>query len=154
MKSFVKIGIGICFLTLLFSCRDDKDFSDIPELFYRDFTVVDQGGTEGLLATWKLGFTDGDGNIGVRNEADSANFIVTAFRTDSGKLKQLPQLNNYRIPAAENISTRNGIEGEFKFVLKLIDYQMENIDSVYLEGYVLDRDLNASNVISTPIFLD
>ncbi|MFB1021557.1 MAG: hypothetical protein QMC40_02205 [Vicingaceae bacterium] len=155
MKLFVKIGIGISILSSLCACREDSDFSEIPELFYRDFQIsTNEAGRP--IAIWKLGFTDGDGNIGVRdgNEKDSNNFIVSGFQYIDGKITTLPPLQGYRIPAAENVSTRNGIEGEFRFEFEIDSYISFNIDSMYLEGYVIDRSFNESNSIETPIFLD
>ena len=154
MKSFVKIGIGILFLSGISACQEDKNFDDVPELFYRDFQIVETGLPSGPIAIWKLGFTDGDGNIGVRNITDSNNFIVTGYRYEDGVVIPLPKLQGYRIPASENVSSRNGIEGEFRFELELNPYRSSGIDSMYLEGYVIDRAFNQSNSIQTPIFLD
>jgi hypothetical protein len=152
MKTFVKIGIGISILSSLWACREDSDFSEIPELFYRDFQVSSNAEGE-PIAVWKLGFTDGDGNIGVRNDKDSNNFIVSGFSFIDGQTVQLPALTGYRIPASDNISSRSGIEGEFRFELKINSYSSAGIDSMYLEGYVVDRSFNESNSIQTPVFL-
>lgn len=154
MKGFVKIGIGLLFLSGLWACQEDKNFSDIPELFYRDFQIIETNQDPGPIAIWKLGFTDGDGNIGVKNDKDSNNFIVTGYHFVDGQAIPLPKLQDYRIPAAENVSSRNGIEGEFKFELELNPYKSSGIDSMYLEGYVIDRAFNQSNSIQTPVFLD
>ena len=154
MKSFVKIGIGFLILSAISACQEDKNFSDAPELFYRDFQIVETGQASGPVAIWKLGFTDGDGNIGVRNTADSNNFIVTGYRYVNGVVIPLPALQDYRIPASENVSSRNGIEGEFRFELEINPYRSSGIDSMYLEGYVIDRAFNQTNSIQTPIFLD
>ncbi len=154
MKSFVKIGIGMLFLSGLLACQEDKNFPDVPELFYRDFQIVETNQDRGPIAIWKLGFTDGDGNIGVQNDKDSNNFIVIGYHFVDGKVIPLPKLQDYRIPASENVSSRNGIEGEFKFELELNPYKSSGIDSMYLEGYVIDRAFNQSNSIQTPVFLE
>jgi hypothetical protein len=154
MKSLVKIGIGILFLSSISACKEDENFSDIPELFYRDFEIVETNEGNGPIAIWKLGFTDGDGDIGVKNPNDSNNFIVSGFYFVEGSVVSLPRLQGYRIPASENVSSRNGIEGEFRFELELSSFISSRIDSMYLEGFVVDRAFNQSNVIKTPIFLD
>jgi len=138
----------------LSSCQEDETFPAIPELFYRDFTIVEKGEERGPVAIWSLGFTDGDGNIGVQNDKDSNNFIVTGFYYLDGVETPLPSLQGYRIPASENVSSRSGIEGEFRFELEANPYLSSGIDSMYLEGYVIDRAFNKSNTIATPIFLD
>ena len=149
MKSFVKIGIGILFLSGISACQEDKNFDDVPELFYRDFQIVETGLASGPIAVWQLGFTDGDGNIGVRDTTDADNFIINGYRYDQGVVIPLPELQAYRIPASENVSSRNGIEGEFRFELELNPYRSSGIDSMYLEGYVIDRAFNQSNSIAT-----
>ncbi|MDB9963887.1 hypothetical protein OAD50_02280 [Vicingaceae bacterium] len=154
MKSFVKIGIGILILSGISACQEDKNFSDVPKLFYRDFQIVETDQDSGPMGIWKLGFTDGDGNIGVRNTADSNNFIVTGYSYVNGAIIPLPKLQGYRIPASENVSSKNGIEGEFRFELEINPYRSSGIDSMFLEGYVIDRAFNQSNSIQTPIFLD
>tara|TARA_B110000046_G_scaffold112201_1_gene119331 strand:+ start:23639 stop:24103 length:465 start_codon:yes stop_codon:yes gene_type:complete len=154
MKSYVKIVIGIFFLSGISACQEDKTFSDVPELFFRDFQIVETGQDSGPIAIWKLGFTDGDGNIGVRNTTDSNNFIVTGYRYVDGAIIPLPKLQGYRIPASENVSSKNGTGGEFRFELEINPYRSSGIDSMYLEGFVIDRAFNQSNAIQTPVFLD
>jgi len=141
-------------LTGLLACQEDKNFPDVPELFYRDFQIIETNQDRGPIAVWKLGFTDGDGNIGVKDTSDADNFIVTGFHYIDGSVIPLDALQDYRIPASENVSSRNGIEGEFKFELELNPYKSSGIDSMYLEGYVIDRAYNQSNSIQTPVFLD
>lgn len=147
MNRITKISFGICLLSSIFACNtNDNDFSKTPELFFRSF--IDQDS----VAVWSLGFTDGDGDIGTRDLDDPENFFVTSFSIEDGVPVQLPDTNLYRVPAIQNISTRNGIEGEFKFTIEKKQFQINNIDSAFMQGYVVDRSNNRSNDISTPIF--
>lgn len=143
----VKILIcALCFLVFS-SCEKEKDFPDEPTLTVREFTKVNPN-----YALWRLGFTDGDGDIGVRTDRDKDNFIVTIFRIDTGVPTEL-NATNYRIPVVDNIRTSNGIEGEFRFDIENLDlFRIENIDSVVYEAYVIDRAGNESNVVRTPEF--
>lgn len=152
MKCLTKIGIGFSLVLSLAACRDDDEFSKIPELFFRDFQK-----TSNTTAVWSLGFTDGDGDIGVRNDNDPANFIVTIYRIDNGVETAIPDSvvdSDYRIPVVRNIPTSNGVEGEFKFTLETSAYLLFNppIDSMYISGFVRDRANNESNIVRTPVF--
>jgi hypothetical protein len=145
----VNVKILICSLGLLMftACEKEKDFPDEPILTVREFTKVNSN-----YALWRLGFTDGDGDIGVRTDSDKDNFIVTIFRIDTGVPTEL-NATNYRIPVVDNIRTSNGIEGEFRFDIDNLDlFRIENIDSVVYEAYVIDRKGNESNVVRTPEF--
>ncbi|MBL4708321.1 MAG: hypothetical protein JKY48_07790 [Flavobacteriales bacterium] len=152
MKYLTKIGIGFSLALSLAACRDDDEFSEVPELFFRDFQK-----TTSTTAVWSLGFTDGDGDIGVRNDDDRDNFIVTIHRIDNGVESIIPDSivdSDYRIPVVKNIPTSNGIEGEFKFTLETLSYKLfpEPVDSMYISGFVRDRANNESNVVRTPVF--
>ncbi len=144
----VKIVFCFLFIGVIFSCNKDNNFSDIPELEVRDFYK-----TSSTVAIWKIGFTDGDGDIGVRNNLDANNFIVSIFSiVDGVAIGQEGQ--SYRIPVVENIRTTRGIEGEFEFRIEtdLLLLDSIPIDSAYYRAYVIDRAGNESNVVETPIF--
>ena len=143
-----KIIIGISFLLSINACRPDDDVSEVPELFYRDFQKNDS------IAIWSLGFTDGDGDLGYReNSSDTNNFIVTGYQTVDGVEMPFPNpLSNYRIPVVRNVSTKNGIEGEFKFTIELSLFRDRGFDTMRISGYVQDRAFNRSNSVSTPLF--
>lgn len=151
MKLFTKILICALFMGGFYACEKDKDFSDIPELTFRDFER-----TSPSSAIWKIGFTDGDGDVGLIDIGDTSqddNFIVTIISIKDG-LDSAMQGQNYRVPVVENIRTAAGIEGEIKLditgldVFKLI--QSPKIDSIYYRGYLLDRKGNQSNFVETP----
>lgn len=149
MNRRAKIIIGISFLLALNSCRPDDDVSEIPELFFRDFSRNDS------MVIWSIGFTDGDGDLGYReNSNDTNNFIVEGFTIVNGVETSFPPntLNNYRIPVVENISTKNGIEGEFKITIELSSFKNRGYDTMRISGFVQDRAFNESNSVSTPPF--
>lgn len=154
MKFSAKILLSLFLSSMILGCDSDNNFSTTPELKIRSFEKVNDN-----RAIWKIGFTDGDGDIGVRNDGDPDNFIVTVTSIKDGILKEIPT-SNYRIPVVQNIRTEKGIEGEFEFVLDTDLYRFDTdsigtiirIDSIYLSGYVLDRSNKSSNTVETPIF--
>lgn len=144
----VKIGFCLLLIVGLPACKKNNNFPDEPQIEVRDFYKVNN-----TLAIWKIGFTDGDGDIGVRNAGDEDNFIVSIFSIVEGEAVIRPG-QSYRIPVVENIRTANGIEGEFEFRIEtdLLLLDSIPIDSAYYRAYVIDRSGNASNTVETPIF--
>lgn len=131
---------------LLLACEKDKEFPVVPELKVRDFNRISAS-----TAVWRIGFTDGDGDIGVRSQTDSANFIITIYKIDNGVDSSI-QGQNYRVPIVENIRTSAGIEGVIQFDITGLDFfrPFLGIDSLYYGGYLIDRSGNKSNVVYTP----
>lgn len=152
MNLLTKIGIGISFAAALFSCSDDDQFSDTPELTYRDFQILIGSDGRDSLGVWTIGFTDGDGDFGVRDEDDPDNFIVAGFHIINGQPTQLDSLVNYRVPIISNVVTGNGVEGKFDVKILFDAYRVGNIDTLYLDGFVRDRSGKESNSVRTPIF--
>ena len=148
MKVFTKLLIANVSLMLLLACEDDNDFSNTPELNVREFKKVSSN-----LAVWKIGFTDGDGDIGVRNDRDPDNFFYTVYSIEDGIPVEKPG-QSYRIPVVRNIRTEKGIEGEFEFRIETDLFLLDSpfVDTAFLRAYVVDRALNKSNTVETPIF--
>ena len=148
MNLVTKVLIAGGLLCSLIACEDDNNFPNTPTLTVREFTKVNSD-----LAIWKLGFTDGDGDIGVRNDSDPDNFIYTVFSIEDGVPVETPG-QSYRIPVVRNIRTARGIEGEFEFRLETDLFRIDTpfIDTAFLRAYVVDRSNNQSNMVETPIF--
>lgn len=148
MKLFTKIVICTLLGAGMLACEKDKDFSDIPELTFRDFERLSASN-----AVWRIGFQDGDGDIGSDVGDTAVNFVVTIYNINDG-VDSAMSGQGYRIPIVENIRTASGIEGEIKFDLTGLDafklIQGVNVDSIYYEGYVIDRSGNRSNSVNTP----
>lgn len=133
------------FLLALSACKKDKDFPISPQLNVREFNRI--GNYE---VQWKVGFTDGDGDFGVRDENDPDNFILKIFTMDNGVITER-DANNYRIPQIEGVPIEGGVEGEFSLAIDNLDlFLIDQIDSLYYRGYAVDRAGNESNIIETP----
>tara|TARA_R110000868_G_scaffold122090_1_gene323656 strand:- start:758 stop:1207 length:450 start_codon:yes stop_codon:yes gene_type:complete len=144
MKGITKIGFCLLSFLGLVACENDKNFPITPVLESRSFVK-----TSNFNAIWTIGFTDGDGDIGVRNNNDSDNFFVTIFSIEADTIIEIPG-RSFRIPVVQNIRTTKGIEGSFEFRIET-DLLLP-IDSVQYSGYAVDRAGNESNVVFTPIF--
>ena len=138
ISAFIFIGFS--------ACKKDNGFSNIPEIKLRDFYKITSE-----EAVWKIGFKDGDGDVGVRNVDDPDNFIVTIKKKKNGK-DSLVQGQNYRVPIIKGVVTENGVEGEISLKIDYSLYKIVGIDSAYYSGYLVDRAGNHSNTIITPKF--
>lgn len=143
--------IGICSLICIgfMSCGKESDFPNQPILKTRSFERVTQDS-----AVWRIGFTDGNGDIGVRrNQNDPDNFFVQFFIYENGAIDTTIQGENYRIPVVEGVRTAAGVEGEFAFKINGIDFlRLAGYDSIQYSGYAVDRSGEKSNSVTTPIF--
>ncbi len=135
------------FLTLIVGCKKDKDYPETPQLNVREFLRA-----SAYEVRWKIGFTDGDGDFGVRNEDDPDNFILTIYSIENGQAIE-KAANNYRIPQIQDVPIENGVEGEILLAIDNLDlFLIDGIDSVYYRGYALDRAGNQSNSVESPRF--
>ncbi len=145
LKFPVFIFIGCLFLL---SCEQDKDFPDTPSITLKEFRKLSD-----TDAIWTMKFTDGDGDVGTRTDADADNFFTTIFAKPIGK-DSIVELEGqpYRIPAIKGIRTSAGVEGEIELRIQGLDgFKIENkYDSIYYKGYLVDRSGKQSNVITTP----
>ncbi|MEX2380232.1 MAG: hypothetical protein WD530_05780, partial [Vicingaceae bacterium] len=133
----------------IYACEKESDFPDQPILKSRSFNrlTIDS-------AVWRIGFTDGDGDLGVRKDRnDSDNFFVSISIYKNGLIDTVFEGENYRIPVVEGIRTAAGVEGEIAFKIDGIDFlRAEGFDSLKYSGYAVDRSGKKSNTVHTPIF--
>lgn len=142
-----KISFSLLALLLLMGCKKEKDFPETPQLNVREFSRISNN-----ALVWRIGFTDGDGDFGVRNDNDPDNFILSIFSIENGVSTE-KDATNYRIPVIEDVATDNGVEGEFKLSIDNLDlFLIDGIDSIYYRGYAEDRKGNRSNTIESPRF--
>lgn len=142
-----KLSFTLFAFLLLFACSDESDFPPSPELNVREFIQISNE-----EVVWKIGFTDGDGDFGVRNDNDADNFIVTIYSIENGNAIKQPA-TNYRIPQIKGVPTEKGVEGEFTLRIDNLDLlTLDGIDSLYYSGYAIDRSGNQSNTVESPRF--
>jgi hypothetical protein len=102
-----------------------------------------------------LSFTDGDGDLGKLNNADSTSFVVYRNLRDTAAFGN----RNYVIPIIPKKGTTNAISGTIE--IKLNDGLFNSYETYFLakgisidtftyELYLTDRANHKSNVITTP----
>jgi hypothetical protein len=149
VKLYTKIGISGLICLGFFACGKESDFPNRPILKTRSLDRLSPD-----VAVWRIGFTDGDGDIGVRRDrSDPDNFFVKFNIYENGVIDTVVQGENYRIPVVEGVRTAAGVEGEIAFKIDGIDFlRAAGYDSIQISGYAVDRSGNESNRINTPIF--
>ncbi len=139
------------------ACYKTPEYPDVPSVKFESFDKPNEvytlnAGEGGNLI---LSFTDGDGDLGKLNNADSSSFVVYRNLRDTAFFG----VRNYVIPIIPKKGTTNAISG--KIEIKLNDalfnsyetyfiYKGISIDTFTYEIYITDRANNISNVITTP----
>lgn len=144
-------------LTLIFiSCEKVEEHSDIPEITFKDFEVktIDTELGPTLYGIIIFDFIDGNGDIGFKENSDTiisnniSDIIIKEFNPDGVLLKDT--VGPYYLPYFDESSYGKSLKGEIKIKMpKTFNYS----DTVYYEFYIVDRENNHSNTITTPIYI-
>lgn len=150
MKQFV---VAILFLPLLFSCEKIEEYPETPEIKFRSFEVIPGDGeytiSEGILT---FDFVDGDGNIGYaeNNDLDTSNNIIDFVYKEYYKQDGVFIEKNgdpFYLPYFQEGVYRKSLKGKIEIYFPRT---ILSPDTVYYEFYMLDRDMNQSNIETTP----
>lgn len=171
------LTIVVAFLVIA-SCQRFEEFPDIPEIKYNSFLLesdLETGvTTRGVLV---IDYTDGDGNIGLPSW-DTAppfnygskyyyNMIIDYFEMKNGEWEEVFLVTwnvdkqefdtltfNARIPVLTPINGNLAIKGFIQDTLFLYNPLSEKLyDTIKFSTYIIDRDLNESNVVETPAII-
>lgn len=158
MHGMVRFLIPIGLLLTLSACLNPPEYPIEPQIEYlrmtKNFMVQNQLNTDSLLLT--IGFTDGDGDIGL----DGGGFDL--FITDTRDNFMPPA---YRIPKVPEQGIGNGISGEISFIIYTTCCFFPNgqdpctpsasypVDTLSYLVYIKDRAGHQSNIIETPPIL-
>lgn len=141
-------------------CKSINDYSNIPSIEFvkhKAQTSEDALGNKTHKVQIEFYITDGDGNVGLPNNAkkpyvgDSAfNYFSELFYLENGKWLNdtlvLSSTKNFIIPYLDNFLGSNKLLKANVF----IDYEYVSLlfkhDTIKYSFYVLDRDFNKSNV--------
>lgn len=161
--------IIILVLLISISCKKYEEYPPEPLLEFTDFLILrDTAGIDqrGII---KMTYTDGDGNIGL-NDSDTVapydyNLFIKYFELQKGVFKEIFLITpnyindstviydtatfNGRIPILTPAGKNKAIRGEIEDTL-FINNPLSVYDTIKFEVYIVDRDLNKSNTISTP----
>lgn len=140
-----KVFFIAAFVLVVTGCRKEESFPDEPVIETVSFRI--SGDT---LAEWVFSFTDGDGNLGSDNDADT-NYFQSLYLS-SPTIDTAYQLGAERIPKINTSGITKGIEGEITKFIELDLFSFTPTDTVYFTAKVIDQAGNSSNEIRTPRF--
>jgi hypothetical protein len=152
-----KILYLISFLILLVSCEKEDQYSDIPEIKYKNFTmaVETENGFENTIGRLTFTFTDGDGDIGIDPNAETANdttitevynTFITRFYKENNQFVR-DTIITYIIPFLEGGVYREYLKGEIEIKIYFNNFPY---DTLMFDFYIYDRANHKSNTETTP----
>lgn len=160
MNQFSKITLILFTAAVIFfSCRKPPEFPIEPEITFKDFVVT------GDSATITISFTDGDGDIGLRDSDTTGNFSSDKKTHYNLYLEYLEQEGGtfvqrslfvpfyYRVPYITQESKNKALEGDISVVISPSYYATNALDSFKYSIQLVDRELHESNIVETPILI-
>ncbi|HLO91867.1 MAG: hypothetical protein ACM3ME_08405 [Chloroflexota bacterium] len=169
MKSMIrKILYLFFFLLILSSCKEYENYPAEPKLELIEFTLLRDAQGIDQRGIMHISYTDGDGNIGLY-KYDTVppydyNLFVKYFEQQNGVFKEIYLIRpnyddtivtydtatfNARIPLLTPAGRNKAIRGEIEDTL-FVNNPLSTFDTIKFQAYIVDRDLNKSNVIETP----
>lgn len=163
MKIILKSIIAFFSALFIFSaCEKIQSYPETPHVNYKSFGIystVDPLGNEILLGKLEFDFTDGDGNVGLKQDSSTNipdslkyNLFLSLYDKkgdDFEKIEDLPSLN-FRIPYIERKGQNKTLKGTITVDL---EYKTMKYDTIFYSFYITDRDYNRSNVDSTEVLI-
>lgn len=150
---------------VVYSCKKTEEYPVIPAIKYENFIKLynsDRG-------VFKISFTDGDGDIGLTQNdtlppyeynlfityyeiqyGDTVEVILTKYNHETGQYDTLTF--NGRIPMLTPEGSNKSIKGEIEDTLFIYNYSSD-FDTIMFDAYIVDRALNKSNIIQTPLII-
>lgn len=145
----------------LSSCIEQKQYSDIPHIEFKNFSLTQNSSGIDQTGYLILEFTDGDGNIGLE-QGDTLppynldgghyyNFFVELYQKVNGNFEKIEIPYNSRIPNINPEGIDRDLKGEIEIEIDVSLFSLAvSSDTIKMDAWILDRDFNRSNTISTP----
>ena len=170
IRNIFLITVLFSSLVLLIACPKPQEYSEIPVIEFKQVKLFNSNDTLGnpeKTYQLKFGLIDGDGDIGLE-EGDTIglgvdslyvnDFLTKMYEVKNGDTILADTLNsyNFRIPYIEP-------QGQNKVLIADVyndwtfPYYQDTLlfDSIFFEFYIIDRKLNISNIVKTPVlYLD
>jgi len=147
------------------ACKPSEKFPLKPHLEFVSLEKIDNGKGIDDKAILKLRFTDGDGNVGLDPSDDyppfdtlpySNNFFVIFYAKRNGEFVAIPEYEfSARLSRFLPTNDPEPIEGEIEYEITIGNPlplpSIPEVDTVKFVCWLMDRDLNESNRVSTPV---
>ena len=160
----IKILVLFFAITLLgVSCKKKEQYPPEPIISFVSFTNIQNSSGIDDKGVLKISFTDGDGDIGLRQEDTIYpfepsgkyyyDFFIKYFEKQKGVYKEIIIDSNLtfnaRLPYLEPNNDNPNIKGEIEIEL-FVNNPISVYDTIKFEATICDRILNMSNTVSTP----
>ncbi len=161
MKRVLKYLITALVLLAVTACKKFEEYPDEPFVEFISLTKIPNSlgyDDKGIL---KIGFTDGDGDIGL-SQSDTIppfnqggeyyyNFFIYYFEKQHGEYVKfdLDPPVHARIPPIVSDFSSRGVKGTIEIELEINNF-FSPFDTICFEFYIVDRALNKSNIVRTP----
>ncbi|MFB6257095.1 MAG: hypothetical protein ABEH38_00250 [Flavobacteriales bacterium] len=157
-KWIIRISLVFLVSGLLFqACYPPDDFPPKPEIEFKKFEKADNN-----KAYLTISFTDGDGNIGLK-EGDTTgkfspgnryhhNLFLEYYEKQNGDWvhRDLDPPFYYRIPPLEPKGKSKALKGDIRVELEPTYFDPgSSYDTIKYSIQLADRDLNESNIVET-----
>jgi hypothetical protein len=157
----------VVFSTLLlfvFSCKKQETYPDTPEIAFEDFVLLFNPASGNIeRGVLKISFKDGDGDIGLHPDETEPpydyNLFLKYFEIQNGDTNHVVIIDpvsgdtanfNARIPVLTPRGSVKAIKGTIEDTIFVYN-PLSSFDTIMFEVYLVDRALNKSNVIQTPL---
>jgi hypothetical protein len=160
---FSKLHVFLITGLLLFSsCIDRQEYPLEPFIEFSDFFIVENHSSGQETGVIVIGFTDGDGDIGLESgdtlypyhpEGDYYdNYIMNILKKQGNDTVRLAY--NLRIPPVNPDDYPQNLSGGIYIDIPIDILRITLPDNKFqFEAFIYDRALNKSNMITSPVFL-
>lgn len=149
MKTFSKVGIAITLFCALSACRKENNAPIVPQIHHISLDQSD----DKLL--WKIGFVDGDGDIGNEKSTENPNqeslHLKLYGKKDTNAFEKVENIRGYLIDVIENVNPNRPLKGQIELTIDYLDLLRPRFDTIYYEASLEDRAGHISNSIESPI---
>ena len=149
MKQTVFLIIFLSSLLFLSSCLEREDFPLEPRIELISFTPYQDTDSATLI----LGFTDGDGDIGLRSDEENPpyNMFMQYHEKQNGVFVEvIPTIPfNYRLPIINEAGKPRPLQGEIEIGVSFFYDLTSPYDTIKYSMYIVDRAGNMSNTVET-----
>ncbi len=153
---------------LLTACPKPQSYPEEPQITFEQVELkdsVDLLGNLNKVYRLKFGIIDGDGNIGLK-ESDttgiyspdsiySNNLFTTLYEVVNGDTVKIDssKQRNFRVPYVQPQGQNKTLIADIFVNINFSRNGNGNLpyDSIYFDFYIVDRDLNKSNIEKTPV---
>ncbi len=165
IKKLFFLFLGISFL---FACPKPPSYSEIPEIDFKEVKLFDAYEILGSdtfkvkACKLKFGLIDGDGNVGLQPEEEIGldvdsmyinNFFSILYEIKNGDTIIVDSFDRYNsiIPDIRPLGQNKTLIADV-YIDLTFSYKNDTLlyDSIMFEFFMIDRDLNRSNLDKTP----